>query len=374
MKKILIPSRGSNISPGMDKLYASEEGFDPNYTYFLLHASYGDKWCILSYLHLFLKIQQRVTILANKSDRDLVRIFFTEEEYRGRFVFIPASRLNELSDKIIPISLSSAQIWADFYQLTQVDAVIDNGFPHNIIRHLHIVKYSYFSDLHIIYGVSYGTLLKSILYLPADASPRGPINYLNEDIRIAREIADVTTQETIKGKILFNVVNFSQKRLTEDQIKLIADLFIEYGFYVFINISQHSNPGHLTKIFEEQNYIKFVDIPSHLLALFCNEMSAVVGVVGGAMNVAVQFAQVDCLGFLSDGVGFKRDMKTIYGGLYRDNIWKFYDQDWHFFNDTRLLENFDIADPAEFSKEELVSIISNFCEKLIGKKAKAVVG
>lgn len=350
------------------ELHASDEGFDSQYSYFLLHASYGDKWCILSYINQFLNIQRKTKIIASENDKNLVRIFLGDETYLNRIVFISHPRMNELSDKITPVSLSSAQVWLDYGQLTQTDAVIRSGFPPDIVRHLHIVKYSYFSDLHLVYGVGYGTLLKSILSMPAETMPARPDNYSNEDINQTNSIVGSNINSSISGQVLFNIVNFSQKSLTDDQISLVIDVFIESGFFVIINLSQHPDPDTIIKLLENKKSINFVYIPAHLLALVCQKVTAVCGVIGGAMNVAVQFSNVDCLGFLSEGIGFKRTIETIYGGRYKDNIWRLYDEDWQCFADGRILRNLDIGDPETFSGDHLKTEVTAFCNAVNARK------
>lgn len=364
------PTRLTHPNTSKSYLSASSEGFNSKYSYFLLHASYGDKWCILSYLENFLEIHQNTVVISSKEDVELVRIFIKKELQQSRFIYVDKQVLNTLSDMISPNSLYSAQLIIDPYQLTQTQPIIEHGFPIDTIRHLHIVKYPYFSDLHITHGVSYGTLLKTILAMPADSTPRKNLYFTDMDINYSEYITNISFSEKHNGKILLNIVNFSHKGFCDDNIRSIIDTFISYRFIVLVNLTQHPDPNKIINLLKENGSVKFVVIPGHLLSLVSDRVSAVCGILGGAMNVAVQFSSVDCLGFVTDAVGYNYTMNNVYGGKYKDNLWRFYDQDWAFFSENRLLDNVYIGDPSSISQSDLSLVVENFCIKLMKKNTK----
>ena len=361
------PSTAIDYGYYMSPLSASRARLDPNFSYMLLHASFGDKWCILSFVPELLKFHPKIRILASRSDRELLRVFLGNEEIERSIVFLDDRRLAEIFNFISDISIYSNPIFVDSTILDQTDSVLASGFPLNKIRHLHIVKYPYFSDLLIVHGVPYAILIKMLMYLPASAHAHSPQFYSLEDRDQVKHITGAEGAIATSLNVLFNVVNFSNKPLSNDQIRIIIDEFTKNNINVLLNITQHKNELELKTIFANLSHVKIVEIPAHLLALVCSEVAGVIGVIGGAMNVAAQFSSTPCLSFYTDPLGSHQKLSTTYGGLYGSNIWKMYDIGWNCFSPGRYLDNIDIGDPAYLTEDDLRQKISNFC-KIITKQ------
>lgn len=345
-------------------LSASRARLDPNYSYLLFHASFGDKWCILSFVPELLKLQPTVRLLASRSDEELIRIFLGSEKTSERVVFINNNRLAEIFNYISDMSVYSNPILADNNFLDQTDSVILHGFPTNRIRHSHIVKYPYFSDLHIIHGVPYCTLVKMLMYLPSSSKSVSPKFYTDEDRSKVSELIDKALDKKSSLRVLFNIVNFSNASLSNNQIRIIIDELSQYNASVLLNITQHKKEKEIRDAFSNCPNVGFVEIPGHLLALFSDQMSGIIGVIGGAMNVAAQFSSSHCLSLYSAPVGSNQNLSVTYGGLYGDNIWKMYDIGWNCFSPGRYLDNIDIGDPANLTEADLRLKISNFCKAI----------
>lgn len=343
-------------------LSASHARLDPDFSYMMLHASFGDKWCILSFVPELFKLHPKIRILASNSDRDLIRVFLGKEECERRIIFLNERRFEEIFNLISDSPFYSDPISIDKNILEQTSSVISVGFPRNKIRHLHIVKYPYFSDLHITHGVPYSTLLKMIMYLPANAHSHSPEFYSADDRRAAKGIVAIDNEQDNSIKVLFNVVNFSHKPLSLNQIGIVIDEFAKNNIYVLLNITQHQGEYELKNIFNKLSNIKIVEIPRHLLPLVCDDVSGIIGVIGGAMNIAAQFSSTPCLSFYTDPLFSHEKLVTAYGGLYGENIWKMFDQGWNCFSSGRYLDNINIGDPAYLKDTDLQLKVSNFCK------------
>lgn len=333
-------------------------------SYFLLHASYGDKWCILSFMNEFLTVYPQSRIIADEHDYDLARIFLGEAVINNYFIFVKNSFLDSLSSRISYSSPESFPLISDPYQFSQLDPVLEVGFPNNCIRHLHIVKYPYFCELYLSYGVPYGTLLKTILYLPNNTKSSQPKYYEEDDLRKINELIQVPAETDFKGNILFNVVNMSQLSFTDHQIKIILRKFKQEQFRVIVNVSQHPKKDSINRIVDEFAHAITLEIPGHLLALLTAQMTGVVGILGGAMNVAVQFSNVHCLGFFAHALGWKYSLSKIYGGKSGGNAWRLYDEDWPCFTAGRILMNVDIEDPSIVNDQLLIKSIDEFITRI----------
>ncbi len=343
---------------------AEKYNLNTNYSYFLLHASFGDKWSILSFMDDFLKSRSAVRLLASENDKNLIRIFLDADLLANSTVFLDNSTIEEISSRIVVNSDATNQIISDPYQLVQTDVVNAIGFPRNIIRHLHIVKYPYFSDLHLIHGVSYAVLLKTLLYLPSSAQAKMPFNYTLSDIGLSKELVYQKSFNNSKKIILFNVVNISYKSLSVSQIVYLAELFEREGMQVLINATGYNDKDNLFTKIRQCTKAEILEIPGHLLALVSQEAFAVCGVLGGAMNVAIQFSKSHSLVIYTDPIGFSHSTKTIFGGRYQDNFWRLYDEDWPCLQEGRVVETIDVGDPTKLSNEMLCFMVHEFTSKV----------
>lgn len=360
----LIFSRKIKEQDSSRGVEASSFLLDPSFSYFLLQASFGDKWMILSYMPEFLIHQPKARLVASLSDKDLIRIFIGEKELTRAVVFLDSKKIDEISSIITPISASSNQLWLDFTQLTQTDAVKLLGFPENKIRHLHIVKYPYFSDLHIVYGVPYALLLRMLLYLPISATANQPKYYTEYDKLLVRNILSDGLDVINIRTILLNIVNFSHLPLSLDQIRVISDEFTKKNFFVLVNATQHPERELIEVMFARNYNVKVIDVPGYLLALLCDEVDAVFGVMGGATCVSMYFSRSHSLSLFTDAVGWRLDMKNVYGGKYFDNTWKVDEEAWPFRHYGRVALDIEVGNPANLTDERLRDIVSDYIDKL----------
>jgi hypothetical protein len=231
-----------------------------------LYASYGDKWVILSYLKKFLELQQNARIIAAPEDRELIRIFVGLETLSRQFIFIDSHTIKKFSDEIGPLSASTAPLWVDYSSLDQTRAVLKLGFPAGGIRHLHIVKYPYFSDLILVHGVSYSTLIKTFLYLPSKVKPAKPIYYNDNDRRDANDIINNLINKSVKS-VIFNTVNFSHEPFSIHQIDVIIREFESENIQVLVNVTQMLDPSSLDGVLSNSKMAKSFTIPGHLYDL-----------------------------------------------------------------------------------------------------------
>lgn len=341
-----------------------ELGLDPIHPYFLLHASYGDKWFILSFLPVFFNYHPNVKIIALKSDRDLVRVFVGESDLEKYFIFRDSEAIETVSNKINPLSDESKQLWVELALLDQTMSVIENGFPKNSIRHLHIVKYPYFSDLILTHGISYGTLLKMLLYLPRKVLPQLPSHYSTQDYQQVEGLLNSVRDPSAKGFVLLNVVNISHLPLSCEQIELVVEAFERHGVQALINSSQHADLDALRAISAKFKLARIIEVPGHLFALITNNCMGVFGVIGGAMTIAVTFTNINCINLYSSAHGTRQRLKDYFGGRYGENIWKMHDEDWPCLLPGRIVDTIDIGNPEDFPNQSLGKIVDDFATKI----------
>lgn len=343
---------------------ASNLGLDPEFSYFILQASFGDKWYILSYFPELLHFQKKVKIIASTSDKQLIRIFIGEEQLERSIIFWEASKIEELSSRMSPLSEETDQLWVDLNQLVQTNAVIEKGFPPNSVRHLHIVKYPYFSDLHLVHGVPYDTLLKMLLYLPGSSRPVQPIHYKPEDVEQANAILAPFRNHGPCKIVIFNVVNISHLPLSFEQIELIIKEFEQYEIRVLLNLTGHSDGQNLKDLLSDFKWADFILIPGHLMAMIFEQVNGVFGVMGGAMTVSVYFSRCHVLSLHSDAVGFNLTTSNVYAGKYADNLWKIEEETRPFLFEGRSVENIEVGNPKDIDINYLKQIVSCFANEI----------
>jgi hypothetical protein len=344
---------------------------DPNLSYFVMHASFGDKWNILSYLAAHFEIYPSSRVIAAESDLPIVEAFFGEPLVTNRFIFVESNALNSLTTYFRPTSRSTSQL-ADHYfndecGLAIAPYFVKHGLPAGTIRHLHLVHYPYFGDLYMLRAVTYGTLLKTILYLPNSVKPNQPAYYTDADLQSARDISSVqnkpTTCEDLLPAVLFNVVNFSHASLSLEQINLIVATLEGSGFRTLINVAQHPQRADIEAIAESHASAVVVEIPPKLLALVGNNVACVIGVLGGAMNVAVQFGLSHVLSLQTPGIRIGCSEDELYADKGKENLWQWVNVDWPCMYPGRIVENRYIGDPSILQNEELVAVITAFLER-----------
>ena len=339
--------------------------------YFLLHASFGDKWFILSLLPAHFENYPTSRVIAGTKDRELVELFVGETCLRERFVFIDEAALNRLSSKFRPISPVSSQIidsWSApgcFHAITP--NLLKNGFPPGTIRHLHHCYYPYFNELFNIHAVGYMTLVKTILYLPFSAKPRLPTFYRKED---HEELVRITESSSVPSKtkklpfILFNAVNISHRPLAVSQISLVSALFESAGYRGIINSAQSTNRAEFLALTWSRENLSVVDIPPRILALVCNAAYAVIGVLGGAMSIAAHFSGTHILSLQSTSLGTGVEDDDLLADKGKGNLWLWADQDWPCLRPGRVMANEYIGDPKSLSDESLRKLIDSFLVKI----------
>jgi len=347
---------------------------DRRLNYFLLHASFGDKWFILSLLPAHFENYPTSRVIAGTKDEELIELFVGEKCLRERFIFIDEATLYRVSSKFRPISPVSSQIidsWsAPGCSGTVTPYLLKNGLPPGTIRHLHLIFYPYFSELIILHAVGYMTLQKTILYLPFSTKPRQPTFYRKDDYEeLDRIIQSPSDPPEIKNLpfILFNVVNFSHKPLALSQISLVSAHFDSAGFRVIINSAQGKQRTDFLALASNCKKLSVVDIPPRLLALVCNAAYAVVGVLGGAMSIAAQFSSAHILSLQSTSLYTGCEDDDLFAGKGKGNLWFWADQDWPCLSPERVMVNEHIRDPQSLSDESLWKLIDSFLVKIRSK-------
>jgi hypothetical protein len=214
------------------------------------------------------------------------------------------------------------------------------------------------------------TLVKTMLYLPSSASPRQPTFYRKEDYGALDRIIEPSSVP-LKTKnlpfILFNAVNISHQPLGLFQISLVCALFESAGFRVIINSAQSKQRADFLALTCNRKNLSVVDVPPRTLALVCNAAYAVVGVLGGAMSIAVQFSSAHILSLQSQALGTGVEDEDLYADRGKGNLWLWADQDWPCLHPGRVMANEYIGDPESLSDESLRQLIDSFIVKIRSK-------
>jgi hypothetical protein len=343
---------------------AQSYGLDSRYSYFLLHASFGDKWMILSFLPELLSLQRKVKVIASQSDAELLRIFIGPEELSRAIVFLEDNIISEIHLAICLNPQCSHALNLDIHQLTQTRTVINDGFPINTIRHLHIVNYPYFSDLHLVHGVPYAELLKMLMYLPPSASSHQPRFYTSDDIKLAEGLVKAEFPNELDKILLINIVNISHKSLSDEQVSRIVDSFISYGFKILLNITGLDDFEKINPRSKINSSVRCISIPGHLLGLVSDFVDGVFGVVGGAMCVATYFSKAHTFSIYTRAVGFDMKVDEIFGGKFIENIWGVDREAWPFEFENRIVNYIDMYDMVTLNNKMIDKYVADIVEKL----------
>ena len=376
-KKRAIKKLYALIEPSYKKYFSGLAAFpelqelDRRLNYFLLHASFGDKWFILSLLPAHFEKYPTSRVIAGTKDKELIALFVGETCLGERFIFIDEVTLNQISSKFRPISPVSSQIidsWSAPGCLhTITPYLLKNGLPPGTIRHLHLCYYPYFNELFNVHAVGYLTLVKTILYLPFSAKPRQPTFYRKEDYealdRITQSSSDPSETKNLPF-ILFNVVNISHQPLSLFQISLVSAIFESGGFRVIINSAQSKQRDDFLALTCNRKGLSVVDVPPRLLALVCDAAYAVIGVLGGAMSIAAHFSGTHILSLQSTSLGTGVEDDDLLADKGKGNLWIWADQDWPCLRPGRVKANEYIGDPKSLSDESLRKLIDSFLVKI----------
>lgn len=338
--------------------------------YFLFYASFGDKWLIASFLESFFDAYPKVRIVASELDREFLRIFVGSQRLGANFIFLSQETIVKFSDNIIPGSAITDPIFINPKSQSQTDDLLLQGFPPGILRHMHLVKYPYFSDLLLEHGVSYAALQKMILYLPSAVKSKRPAHFCDSDFVLVEEIFPFSSRKNDNKIVLFNIYNITHLGLTYEQIEKILRIFESREIEVCVNVTNYPFQDRIKNIIAPFSGVYLVEIPGHVYSLFSQRVDGVFGVMGGAMNATVQFSDTHCLSLHASSESFKKNFYTIFGGKFSDskeNVWKYYDQDWPSLFPDRFIENIDIGNPSDFPDEELTQLVFRFCDEISSK-------
>jgi len=392
-KKSIIKKLYSLIEPSYEKYFSGQSGsgsdaclidsahilaafpelqeLDRRLNYFLLHASFGDKWFIISLLPAHFEKYPTSRVIAGTKDKELIELFVGETCLRERFIFIDEATLNQISGKFRPISPVSSQIidsWSApgcFHAITPY--LLKNGLPPGTIRHLHLCYYPYFNELICLHAVGYVTLQKAILYLPFSSKPQQPTFYRKEDYeelgRIIQSSSDPSETKNLPF-ILFNAVNFSHQPLALSQISLACALFESAGYRVIINSAQSKQRADFLALTYNRKSLSVVDVPPRMLALVCNAAYAVAGVLGGAMSITACFSSAHTLSLQSMALGIGCEDDDLYADRGKGNLWHWHNQDWPCLRPGRVMANEYIGDTKSLSDESLRKLIESFLIKI----------
>lgn len=319
------------------------------------------------------RFYQNSFVIACHEDRELIEVFLGKAIIDERLFFIDRESLNHLSGFFRPVGMLSTPL-ADTWlgadgTLTVTPSFLVHGLPSGTIRHLHIVRYPYFSDLFCLHGVSYGSLLRTVLYLPATAKPCFPAYYRSRDYVMASAIAKSCNYagflSSSSPAFLFNVVNFSHASLSASQISLLISVLEAGGYRVLLNVSQSDGLEELEAAVAARHHdAVFVSVPPELLALVCDSVFAVIGVLGGGMNVAVQFSHSHVLSLQTPAMFMGCSEYELLGEWGNERIWEFYDRDWPCLREERIVQNKWIGDPLALSDEQLRDTMTDFLSLL----------
>jgi hypothetical protein len=332
------------------------------HAFFILHGSFADKWFVLSYLESHLEAYANSIVLCYKDDQRLVELFVRKDLIASRCLFIDREILARVTSVFRPVSPLTTQL-ADSHYIGGCKHTItpyfwEHGLPTGKVRILHIVYYPYFNELFHLHAVSMGSLVKTILYLHPRTQPRQELYYEDDDYQTAYQLVSVAGASSHK-KVLLNAVNFSHSSLSAYQLELIARFFTSRCFNVLINVTQAS-PEMVLSFCIDCDSVSKVTIPPRALPLVSRSVDAVVGVLGGAMNIAAQFSDTHLLSLQTLSLGSGCPEELLLGKYGQDKIWEMYDQDWACILPGRVISNHFIGNPAHLDDSCLEDILSRF--------------
>lgn len=334
--------------------------------YFILSASFADKWFILSFLQQHLLLYKSSRIICLEKDIKIIKLFIPDRLIKQRFIFFGENELGSILHFFRPISKVSTQITDSWYtegcQHTITPFLIKNGLPPGTIRHLHEVYYPYFNELICVHGVSRGILIRTILYLPSSAKSQQALKYSKRDYKKTYEITGKKNNKS-NSFILFNIVNISHFEFSIKLIKGISILLSKRKFTVLLNIAESKLTTNEKKELSDIPGVKLIAIPANLLALVSSKAFAVIGVLGGAMNIAAQFSKAHLLSFQTPAKGIGVSEEDLLGKWGKEKIWELWDQDWPCIFKGRVIINKFVGDPEALQMQKLSNIINRFIQK-----------
>ena len=337
--------------------------------YFVLHASFADKWMILSFLGEHLRLYPQSVVIAYPDDMRLAEIFLGSETVSSRFYFVNTSEIQKLLKLFNSGEFNKPLLAFGDGGLASTHTLQQRGLPLGSVRSLHIVHYPYFPDLFLVHGVTYSTLQKTLLYLSGQSKPVQPTFFLEADYAAASKLLNciqATSEASSQPHkcILFNAVNHSHVELSQDQLRAIVNIFTDAGYKVFLNIAQAESRSIFADLFSDVFNVFLLSVPPHLLSIVSGSVTAVVGVIGGAMNIAAQYSTSHILSLQTPYQYGGYPDQAILGKYAAEKLWEMYGEDWPVFSPGRIVENVFLGDPAGVSSELLCSTIYKFVARL----------
>jgi hypothetical protein len=350
--------------------------FDRQLNYFVLHASFGDKWFILSLIQAHLDYYPASRVIAAATDRGIVELFVGKEVAAEKFIFIEQATLNRLSSYFRPISKVSTQIADSWFAPgclhTITPYLLQNGLPAGTIRHLHLCYYPYFNELFNLHAVGYITLLRNLLYLPFSAKPAMPRFYTKEDFQVVEEVANpASASKEPRPALLFNVVSFSHAALSLEHVSTVVSVAESMGFRVLVNAAQSQILPDLHSVLSAHRHSTVVSVPPRLVALVSDKVCGVIGALGGAMSIAAQFSRSHLLSLQTPALGTGCAEEDLFAGKAKRNLWKLADQDWPCLHPGRIMQNVYVGDPAVLPCEKLAATTRAFLQEVTLASADA---
>jgi hypothetical protein len=365
------PDPNSFNSQEVLSLFPELAGLDKKLNYFVLHASFGDKWFILSLIQEHLDTYGTSRVIAGVKDRGLVELFVGPRLAAEKFIFIEQDVLDRLSSCFRPISKVSTQIADSWFapgcMHTLTPYLLANGLPSGTIRHLHLCYYPYFNELFNIHAVGYIKLLKTLLYLPHSAEPKLPEHYSDDDRQQVEDITSAVSapkQSPLRKFILLNAVTISHKPLEIQHLHCIISEAEQLGFSVLVNVALSNRATEIQDMVSGFGSSSAMAVPPRLLALVSQKAHAVIGALGGAMSIAVQFSQSHILSFQTPALGTGFPDEMLYANRGKGNLWKWADEDWPCLHPGRIMQNEYVGDPEILPCEKLAATTRSFLQEV----------
>ena len=229
------------------------------------------------------------------------------------------------------------------------------------LRHTRIINlnfYPYFSVLRKTYDINPIVLIKSMLYLPSDTKATWPRFFSTNDMVEVDNLLSFQCKRP--NTILYNPVNHTHYGLSIDQQHELVREIIAHDVCLLINSAESSSVRWLPDDIIESGRVHEKEISAHLLPLTCSRVDGCVGIIGGAMSVALHFSLTDLLII---------ETKSVYGsyagpGKYSAlDHWKRFDLDYNCMPDSRYVAHYYHDDPRSSSIDSLKKQVNKFLSK-----------
>ena len=248
-------------------------------SYYLLNASFGDRWFIASMLgHLF-DHDDKAYVIAVNADKELLRIFLGERVSRVSFINQDLANQIHRACKADPNS----------YMPSAGSGMAARVFPQRgCIRSLHVVDYPYFVELNVSRYVRHLNLLRTIMHIPEGAMMAMPPFLDSVDEECAEAMLSDAGLLNCKSAII-NPVHFTHRALSLETYIGVCDLLRCRGYKVAFNVAQSSDSGMASNL-KNGTDASIISLPGHLIKSIFDKVSLCVGPIGGAMSIANGFS------------------------------------------------------------------------------------